>query len=75
MVPFGRKMSWKKRQVARCEARAIKELEKGMKEAAQKEKEVGMLSEMLVCVDGLGVCLRSGEEKKDCRETAEEDRK
>lgn len=39
VVPFGRKSSWKTKQILRHEAKATKELEKEMKEAAQKERE------------------------------------
>ena len=40
MAPFGRKTSWRKKQLARCEAKAMKELEKEMKETVQREREV-----------------------------------
>lgn len=40
VVPFGRKSSWKQKQVVRLETKAMKELERTMKETVQKEKEV-----------------------------------
>lgn len=40
MAPFGCKSSWKKKQLARCEAKAVKELEKEIKETVRREREV-----------------------------------
>ena len=40
VASFGRKKSWKTIQVERCEAKAMKELQKELREAAQKEREV-----------------------------------
>lgn len=40
VVPFGRKSSWKTKQIARCEAKAMKELEKEMREKVHQEREV-----------------------------------
>lgn len=40
VVPFGNKRSWKSMQALKCEAKAMKELEREMKEAVQKEREV-----------------------------------
>jgi hypothetical protein len=37
---FGRKTSWKSKQIARSEKKAMKELERTVKEALQKEREV-----------------------------------
>lgn len=40
MVPFGRKRNWKSIQTLRCETKAMKELEREMKESVLKEREV-----------------------------------
>lgn len=49
VVASGLQKSWKSRQVERCEAKAIKELEKELRETAQKEKEVFSLFNLLWC--------------------------
>lgn len=40
VVPFGRKKSWKSRDILRCETKAMKQLEREMKESVLKEREV-----------------------------------
>lgn len=40
-MPFGRKTSWKSKQIVRCECKAMKELERQLKDSIQKEREVG----------------------------------
>lgn len=42
VVPFGRKSSWKSKQRVRSETKAMKELEKGMKERVDQEREVAI---------------------------------
>lgn len=40
VVLFGRKKSWKTMQMERQEAKAMKQLQREMREAVEKEKEV-----------------------------------
>lgn len=40
IASFGSKLSWSQRKIERAETKAMKELEKEMKEEAQKNREV-----------------------------------
>ena len=47
------KSSWKKREVERAERRAVKEYERELRDAAQKEKQVGYKPTRDTCSAGM----------------------
>ena len=73
VVPFGCKTSWKSKQIARSEAKAMKALEKEVKEAVQKEREVGM--QQILWSEIIMWDCTLGKEEENHRKAAEENGK